>query len=70
MCKVTLGQRECDKLDWDSNFVPWKVKLHIFIEEVDIWEHVEKGLLQLIDLAYLVDHWNNESKVRESFLII
>jgi hypothetical protein len=42
MCKVTLGLRECDRLDGASNFVPWKLKLQILMEEVDLWEHVEK----------------------------
>jgi hypothetical protein len=42
--KVTLGIRKCDKLDGAPNFVPWKLKLHILMEEPDIWEHVEKEI--------------------------
>jgi len=39
---MTLGFRECDRLDGVSNFVFWKIRLQIFVEDVDVCEHLEK----------------------------
>jgi hypothetical protein len=38
-------------LDGASNFVPWKLRLQILMEEVDLWEHVEKEIPKPIDPA-------------------
>jgi len=51
MYKVTLSLRECYWLDGASNFVPWKLKLRILMEEVDLWEHFAKEILEPVDLA-------------------
>ena len=56
MCKVNLGPKEHDRLEGASNFVPWKFKLQILIEEVDLWEYVEKEIPEPIDLAQWITH--------------
>jgi hypothetical protein len=68
MCKVTLGLRECDKLDGASNFVPWKLRLQILMEEVDLWEHVEKEIPEPTDPTQLATHRKKEAKVKRIIL--
>jgi hypothetical protein len=68
MCKVTLSLRECDRLDGASNFVPWKLRLQLLMEEVDLWEHVVKEIPEPIDPTQLVAHQKKEAKVKRIIL--
>jgi hypothetical protein len=40
----TLGLTKCDKVDGASNFIPCKCRLQIILEEVEIWDHIEKEI--------------------------
>jgi hypothetical protein len=51
---MTLNVKECDKMEGDSNFVPWKLRLQRHMEDIDLWEHVVKVVPKLVDLASLV----------------
>ena len=68
MCKITLGLKECDKLDGASNFVPWKIMFSILMEEVDLWKHAEKNIPKLTNQAQLEDHRNKGAKVKRIIL--
>jgi hypothetical protein len=39
-----LGLTKCDKVDVTSNFIPCKCRLKIILEEIEIWEHIEKEI--------------------------
>jgi hypothetical protein len=49
MCKEILGVRECDRWDGASNFIPWKLRFQLLVEEADLWEHVLKEILKPTD---------------------
>jgi hypothetical protein len=51
---TTLGLRECDRLEGASNFTPWKCMLQMLLEEVELWEHVEKEIIAPTNLKLLV----------------
>jgi hypothetical protein len=53
--------RECNKLNGDFNFIPWKLMLHMLMEEDEIWEHVEKKIVSLSDPKKLTAH-NKDAK--------
>jgi hypothetical protein len=58
----TLSLRECDKLDGASNFICWKFKLQMPLEEVWIWEHVVKGIPAPTNPRLLAIHVKREAK--------
>jgi hypothetical protein len=64
MCKVNFSLKECDRLDGFSDFIPWKIRLQIIMEEVDLWEHVENEIQEPNDLAQLDSHQKKEAKVK------
>jgi len=68
MCKVDFSLREYDGLDGYSNFVPWKIKVQILMEEVDLWEHVEKKIVEPTNATQLATHWKKEAKVKKIIL--
>ena len=59
---MTPCLRDYDKLDGTSNFVPWKLKVQILIAEDDLWEDVEKAILEPINQTYLATHRRREEK--------
>jgi hypothetical protein len=40
-----FGLRECERLDSASSFTTWMYKLQMLLEEVQLWEHVEKEII-------------------------
>jgi hypothetical protein len=65
----TIGLRECDRLDGASNFIPWKLRLQMLMEEAKIWEHVEKEIATPIDdLKLLATHNKKEAKDKRIIL--
>jgi hypothetical protein len=38
---ASVGLRECDQLEGAENFTPWKCRLQMLLEEVDLWCFVE-----------------------------
>jgi hypothetical protein len=65
---MTLSLRECDRLDGASNFVPWKLRLQILMEEADLWEHVEKVILEPTNPTQLATHQKKEAKAKRIIL--
>jgi hypothetical protein len=65
---ITLSLRECDKLDGASNFIPWKCKLQMLLEEAKIWEHVEKEIVAPTDPKLLATHVKKEAKAKRIIL--
>jgi hypothetical protein len=39
---INLGFQVCDRIKSASNFTPWKCRLQILLEEVDLLKLVEK----------------------------
>ena len=70
MCNETLGLTECDKLDGASIFVPWKLRLQLLTEEVDLWENLLKEILELTDPTQLAARQKKEDKVERILLIL
>lgn len=53
VCKCTLNLRECERLEGSSNFIPWKLRVHILMEEVNILENGEKEIVDLTNMIKL-----------------
>lgn len=58
----TLYLRESDRLEGASNFTPWKYKLQMLLEEVELWEHVDKEITTPTDPKQLVEYYKEEAK--------
>jgi hypothetical protein len=65
---TTLSLRECDRLEGASNFTPWKYKLQMLLEEVELWEHVEKEIIAPTNLKQLAKHNKKEAKEKRIIL--
>jgi hypothetical protein len=65
---ITLGLRECDMLDGASNFTPWKCRLQMLLEEVELWEHIENEIVAPTDPKLLAMHNKKEAKAKRIIL--
>ena len=52
-----------DKFNGSSNFLSWKTRVTLVLKEYDLWELVDKEVVQLTDLTALVAHEKKEIKV-------
>lgn len=64
MCKMTPGLRECDGFDGASNFVPWKLRLQMLMEEANLWEHVLKVVLVHVNPTQVTAHYKKKAKAK------
>jgi hypothetical protein len=61
---TTLGLRECDHLDGDSNFTSWKYHLQILLGDMDLSETIEYIFVSLNNaITLLISHKKSASKV-------
>jgi hypothetical protein len=65
---TTLGLRECDRLEGASNFTPWKCRLQMLLEEVELWEHVKTKITIPTNLKLLDEHNKKEAKAKRIIL--
>jgi hypothetical protein len=66
ICKMmTLGVKECDKLDGAFNFISWKLKLQMLMEEAKVSEHVEKVISTPTNPMKSVIHHKEEAKAKQ-----
>lgn len=68
MCKCALNIRECDRLEGASNLIPWNPKLQVFMEEVELWEHVKQEIATYINSMKLATHNKKEAKEKETII--
>jgi hypothetical protein len=59
---TTLGFRECDRLEVESNFAFWKYRLQMLLEKVEIWAFVDKKVIISTNHVHLVDYKKKEAK--------
>lgn len=57
-----------DRLEGSDNFGPWKERIMLLLEEVEVWDVVEAILQALIDLAQLVEF--NKKNVKAKRILI
>jgi hypothetical protein len=65
---TTLSLRECDRLEGASNFTPWKYRLQMLLEEVELWVFVENKVIVPTNPAQLVDYKKKEAKEKKIIL--
>jgi hypothetical protein len=52
-------------LEGASNFIPWKFKLQMLLEEVEILEHVVKEIPTPTSSTWLIVHVKREAKAKK-----
>jgi hypothetical protein len=60
--------RECDWLEEASNFTPWKCRLKMLREEIDLWSIVKEKAIVPIDLQQLAQYEKEVAKVKRIIL--
>jgi hypothetical protein len=61
---TTFSLRYEDRLEGPSNFVPWKCWVKMLLEEQDLWDFVEKLVVEPTDPVLLADHKKKMAKVK------
>ena len=65
---MVIGLRVEDRLDGQSNFGAWKEKIISVLEEVEVWDIVEKTVVPPTDATQLASFKKNSIKAKRLIL--
>lgn len=65
---ATSRLKESDRLEGASIFIPLRCRVHMLLEELDLWEIVEGKAIILIDASLLVQYNKNVAKAKRIIL--
>ena len=61
---MTFGLRKCDRLEGAYNFVTWKLRTQLHMEEVNLQKHILKAIIKPTYPVHLATHQKKEAEVK------